>query len=505
MVTNYESFINEPNLLELSEGVMAKLEMKEFSNLFDNALFESDSDGLLLEKAYSTYELGLLYENRKDWFEDEEQIYVIESGDHNLLFKNDSIFFVSGSTLRMLKEGWGWSDVVAVWNNVKSSAKAAINVVKNAAVKVWNTISDGAKKVWEFAKRITSAVAEFIKSDPLTCAAIFLQLMSGVVSFIPAAGQAVGPFCLALAGAIEVYIGTTKIRKAWKKFSHIELSAGSAGSPGSTPAKASSAFLEGVPYLIAGSASILLGLNDVMTAPKAALPGAGATSTALRAASSKWSSSFAGQMAHTGEHFMVNVAGKGASKLGPALSGPISKFMGNGGSALAATAISIVMIKVGKSILGSFFDATLNAMSTISSTFSYILSMPTKASEMMEKLIAAAESPISKILISPLKLIVNPVVKFLGKLLDNYIRPMVDGFSGYLKSIVKNRKVLESYSDQMKAENKQTLVSTEVRKVKPKNVNVSKEDLAKVKSAKKEMKKNESLDYIQRFGDFSIV
>ena len=65
MVTNYESFINEPNLLELSEGVMAKMGMNEFSNLFEQSLFESDNADILLERAYSIYELGLLYESRK--------------------------------------------------------------------------------------------------------------------------------------------------------------------------------------------------------------------------------------------------------------------------------------------------------------------------------------------------------------------------------------------------------------------------------------------------------
>jgi hypothetical protein len=144
-------------------------------------------------------------------------------------------------------------------------------------------------------------------------------------------------------------------------------------------------------------------------------------------------------------------------------------------------------------------------MASFASAFSYILSLPTKASEMMEKLIAAAQSPISKILIAPLKNIINPVVKFLGKLLDTYIRPMVDGFSGYLKAVVKNRKSLESYADQTKAENKQTLASSEVRKVKPKNVEVSKEDLAKIKAIKKEVKKNESLNHIQGFEDFQLI
>lgn len=503
MITSYSSFTDSP--FSLKENVMAKLEMKEFSNLFGSSIFESSSDPLLLEKAYSTYELGLLYENRSDWFEDDDQIYMIESGDYNLLFKNESIFFVSSSTLKMLKEEWSWSSASAAWDKVKTSASSAINTVKTAHDKAWNAISDGAKKVWEFSKRITSAVAEWAKSDPLTATAVFLQLMSGVVSLIPAAGTIVGPIMLTIAGAIEVYVGTTKIKKAWKKFSNIEVDLKSASKAGSIPAKATASFTEGLPYLIAGSASILLGLNDVITAPKAAIPGAGATSTALRSASSKWSSSFAGQLAHSGEHFIANVAGKGASKIGPTLAGPASKFMGNGGSGVAATIISTLLINVGKNILGGMFDVVLNGMATVSSTFSYVLSLPTKASEMIEKLIKAAESPIAQMLIAPLKLIVNPVVKFLGKLLDTYIRPTIDGFSDYLKAIVKNRKTLESYASQIKVENKQTLATQEIRKVKPKNVEVSKQDLSKVKAVKKEMKKNESLNHIQAFEDFQLI
>jgi hypothetical protein len=495
MITSYSLFNDNP--FSLKENVMAKLEMKEFSNLFDNAIFESSSDNLLLEKAYSTYELGLLYENRKDWFEDNDRIYFIDGeGGQTLLFKNESLFFVSAATLKMLKEQWTWGDVEGAWNSVKASASSAIDTVKAANQKAWDTISDGAKKVWEFSKRIASAAVEFVKSDPLTCAALFLQLMSGIISFIPAAGQVAGPICLTLAGIIEVYVGVGKIGKAWKKFSKIEVSNG---------AKAVTAFSEGAPYLIAGSVSILLGLNDVITAPKAAIPAAGATSIALRATSAKWSSSFAGQVAHSAEHFITNVAGKGAGKIGTTLIGPVSKFMDSGGSALAATLTSIIMIKTGKSVLGSLFDGFLTGIAEVSSLFSFVLSLPTKASQMMEKLIAAAQSPISEILIAPLKNIINPVVKFLGKLLDTYIRPMIDGLSGYLKAIVKERKTLESYANQMEVKDTQQVVKNQVQKVKTKEVEVSKQDLAKINAVKKQVKKNESLNHIQVFENFKIA
>ena len=494
MITSYSSFNSNP--FSLKENIMARLEMKEFSSLFNNSLFESSSDSLLLEKAYCTYELGLLYENRKDWFDDNDTIYFIEGEGHNLLFKNESLFFVSDSTFKMLKEDWSWSDAKSAWDTVTSSAKSSLDAVAAKAGKAWDDVSDGAKKAWEFAKRIASAAVEFVSKDPLTCAAIFLQLLSAIVSFIPAAGQAIGPVMLGIAGAIEVYVGTTKISKAWKKFASIEIS---------KKDKAIAAFAEGAPYLIAGSASILLGLNDIMTAPKAALPGVGATSTALKAASAKWSSSFAGVAAHNAEHFIVNVAGKGASKLGPALLGPVSKFMGAGGSGLAATGLSVLMLKVGKGILGEFFDLLLKGMATISSSISFVLSLPTKASQMMEKLIAAAQTPVAQILIAPLKNIVNPVVKFLGKLIDTYLKPMFDASADYFTTLSKNLKQLASYADSMKGESGEPVVKSQTAKTKPKNVEITKKDLESIKTAKKAAKANESLNHLRGFEEFSVI
>jgi hypothetical protein len=495
MITNYSSFSSNP--FTLKENVMAKLKIKEFSNLFNDSLFESDSDGLLLEKAYSTYELGLLYENRKDWFEDNDQIYFIEGEDgQTLLFKNESLFFVSDSTLRLLKEDWGWNDAKAVWDNVKASAKSSIDSAAAASKEAWDTLSDGAKKAWEFSKRITSAAIEFVSKDPLTCVAVFLQLMSGIVAFIPAAGQAAGPVMLGLAGAIEVYVGTTKITKAWKKFASIEIS---------KKEKAIASFAEGAPYLVAGSASILLGLNDIITAPKAALPGVGATSTALKAASEKWSSSFAGVAAHNAEHFLVDVAGKGISKFGPALAGPLKGFMGSGGSALASTGLSILMVTVGKGILGAFFESVLGAMASIGSAISWVLSLPTKTSQMMDQLIAAAETPVAKILIAPLKNIVNPIIKFIGKLIDTYLKPMFDASTEFFIALGKNYKQLSSYADKVKGDKGEPIVKSQTAKIKPKNVEVSKKDAETINKIQKSVKKNESLNHIQGFEDFSLI
>jgi hypothetical protein len=500
MITSYSSFSGNP--FSLRENVMAKLEMKEFSNLFDNTLFESSSDNLLLEKAYSTYELGLLYENRKDWFGDNKQIYALESGDQCILFKNNTLFLVSSSTYKILNEQLSWDNVESIWNSTKEKAKESINAIADANKQIFDVVSDGAKKAWEFSKRVAITVIDFAKHDPLTAGAIFLQLMSAITAFIPGIGQGVGPVLLALAGTLDIIGGTISIRGAWDKFSTIQTVKGSTGA---IPAKAASSFTEGAPQLIAGCVSILLGLNDVISCPKAALPGVGATSTALRGASERWSRTLVAEVARSSENFLAETASKATFKLGPAIAEGAAKLVGKGGSGLAATAVSIIMVKVGKSILGNLFDLVLGGMAGITTGISFVLSLPTKAAEGLRKLIAAAESPIAKLLILPLEKIIEPLVRALGKLLDVHVKPMIDGFKIYIKAIIDNRKVLEGFAKASEIEGGEQLVKSQTSQVKPKNAQVSKEDLSKIKQIDKSVKKNESLDHIQEFKDFSPI
>ncbi len=501
MITSYSSFNDNP--FSLKENVTARLGMKEFSNLFDNTLFESSSDDLLLEKAYFTYELGLLYENRKDWFGDNKQIYALESGDQCILFKNNTLFLVSSSTYKILNEQLSWDNVESIWNSTKEKAKASVNAVADANKQLFDTMSDGAKKAWEFSKRIAITIVDFVKHDPLTAGAIFLQLMSAIVSFIPGVGQGVGPVLLALAGILDIVGGTISIKEAWDKFSTIQEVKGSAGS---IPAKATSSFSAGAPQLVSGCVSILLGLNDVISCPKAALPGVGATSTALRGASERWSRTMIAGVTSSSEHFLAGAASKAASKLGPTFAEGAAKFMSKGGSGLAAAAMSIIMVKVGKSILGNLFDHVLGGMSGIATGISFVLSLPTKAAEGLRKLIAAAESPISKLLILPLEKIIEPLVRALGKLLDVHVKPMIDGFKIYIKKIIDNRKILEEIVKESEIEGGGgQLVKSQTSQVKPKNAQVSKDDLSKIKQIDKSAKKNESLDHIQVFEDFSPI
>lgn len=488
MITKYESFRNP---FHLNEGIKAGLDREDFSLVFGTAIFESHGDKSLLEKSYCVYELGLLYENRREWFANESPIYRLESEGHQILFKGGNLFIITNESFRLLNEGF-WEEADSAWSSIKDTASSAAKKVSSSAYDKWNTLSDGAKKAWEFAKRITLAAGEFIKEDPLASAAIFLQLLSGIVAFIPEAGQAAGPIMLGIAGSLEVYMGSKKMIKAWDKFSEIEVS---------KTAKAGKSFSEGAPLLIAGIVSMLLGLNDVITAPKAAIPAVGATSKVLHSAGDKWAANFAGSLVKNSEHFIVNVSGKAAGKIGTALSGPVTTFMGKGGSGLACTALSTLVVKTGSGVLGSFFDVIMKAIEKLAEAFSFVLSLPTKASEAMEKLIKAADSPIAKILITPLKSIINPVVKFLGKMIDSYIKPFVDGAAKFFETLHKESKALKEYADKIKVESSEQLVKKQIGITKKISIDVSKEDVNKIKKLP-EIK--ESLK-IKRFESFRTV
>ena len=105
-----EAKINQ--MSSLRENCMAAWDFSEFKNFFKGSLNENNSEEeneVLLEKAYSTYELGVLYENNQDWFESKEDIFFlsgenIEEG-HVVLFKNNRLHIIKESTLERLKDG----------------------------------------------------------------------------------------------------------------------------------------------------------------------------------------------------------------------------------------------------------------------------------------------------------------------------------------------------------------------------------------------------------------
>jgi hypothetical protein len=479
MITNFQSFINQIDFTSLQEGAKPGLELSEFKNLFQSQLFESQSE-LVLEQAYTCYEVGLLYENRKSWFQTDTPIYTLNSGSNAILFKDSELFVISKKSLKSLKEGF-IDSISAGWEAVKSVAKSSVDAVVSGAGKTWDAISDGAKKAYDFAARIVSAVAEFAKAEPLEAIAIVLQILSGIVAFIPAAGTALGPCLLAGAGALEVIGGVMKSKEAWEKLKDIEIN---------NLAKSKESVSEGAPLIIAGCVSMVLGLNDIITAPKAAIPGAAASSLVLRKSAATWEKTFLSGFAKNTEHFIVHTSGDVAKKMGPKLVKPLGTFMEKGGSALACTLTSILFVNVGKGILGGLFDVFIKALSGIASAFSFVLSLPTKLADALNKVKDAVSSPIAKTVLGGIAGFIQPAVAAVGKFIDKYVKPTVDKISGYLKAVSENSETLSK--TESKVEKGETVVKDQMTKIKPKNAEVSKEDLSKIKKLPK-LKVQESL------------
>ena len=299
-----ESKLNQMN--SLKENCMAAWDFGTFSDFFNGFINESVSDaerGILLEKAYYTYELGVLYEHNKDWFNSGDNIYYLEDNSNDvprsILFKDNRLYIISGETITKLREGleilnesWlgdlvdGAANLIGKGVSVVKSAvkKYVVEPVKKAAAYVgdklsqaWDALSSGAKAVWEFAKKIASAIASFITEDPINAIAIGLMIISGIISFIPAAGTVIGPVLMVIAGVLQLYTGAKDLIKASKEVGAAEKVID---------------IVKGGTKIVFGSAGLLLGIKDIITSAAAALPGMGSTGVAIKASVTSWAKNF---------------------------------------------------------------------------------------------------------------------------------------------------------------------------------------------------------------------
>jgi hypothetical protein len=496
MIKGYNNFICENGFGQLSENIMIKLSITEFSNMLGSEIFESESDHMLLEKSYAMYELGMLYNNKKDWFEDEEKILMLESDFGTVLFKNGSAFILDNHTMKALNEGM-LDDMSAAWEKVKASAKSSVDLVKSRSANIWNSISDGAKRVWKFTKKIVSAIKEITTSSNFwTTIAIVLQITAAVTPLIPAAGQILGPVLLGIAGAIEIGIGVYKMKKAWKYLSAMEIN---------KMEKAKKSLAEGAPLVIAGSCSILLGLNDVIMAPKAAIPGVAAASTTALKASEKWAGTFAGQFAHGTEHFLANGVSKLVSKMGANSAKNIGAIMGSGGSAVAATAISTIFLMVGKGLLGNVFDGIIYAGGKISELFQFLIALPEKFSKAISNFIKSATTPAAKIIANSLKSFLGPALDVIKKLVSTYIKPiaqpMIDFIGDLAAEYPKTSKTIDKLSSAGLMGPLPKAVSVGIKTINSVPAIVPDKDVKQIKK----LNEDRELDYLYSFQNFGLV
>ena len=502
MITNYESFLGNGGIYKLSEGICPSVNLSDFKSLFEPKLFESSGDKLLLEKMYAKYELGILYENRKSWFENDVPIYMLEGNEHKILFKESSMFILSNASFAILNEemgdgGWDWisDQTTSVIKRVNDNTEAAINAIATASKETWDALSDGAKKVYEFGKKITLSVVEFVKANPLEVAAIVLQILSILASFFPPVGVWLSPILLAISGALEIYDGITNIKKSYEKLKLVE--------PNNIK-RSVEAFSAGGPLLIAGLISMIFGTHDIITSPLAGTGVVPIASMGGKVAAETWGKTFAGALVHNFEHFSVHTLNKAATKIGPKLSEGFTKFIVAKGAEHAPTLISMLFIVVGKHILGGLWNGVVGGLATITGSFSFLLGVPTKIGEAIANFKESAESTGAKIISQALDAFVGPAMRGIGSFIDQYIKPSIDGASAWFYTLSINYDELSKFGESKDLSSEKIEISQ--KKIKPNNAEVKKSDEKNIKNLPKVTSKvKESLTHIRGFEDFRMV
>lgn len=475
-MVDYKSFISNTNLLELEENVKPKLELNGFISLFETKINESISTQSA-EKAYCYYELNSLYNNRNTWFDNTDPMYILESGVNSMLFKNNEMFIISNKTLSLINESI-WDSIESNWNELKDKTKKGVQSVASGAADTWNSMSDGAKKAYEVSKRMSVYIdkATNFLGDNATSIATGLTIASVISGYLPQWGQIAGPWLLASAGAIEVFDGVNKFKKSWEKLNDINIS---------ELTKAKESLQAGGPLAIGGIISLTFGIHDIISSPKAAVPGAAITQLHFKKGAKVFEESFLESFLKSENAFLESVE-KGISNIIGTVSEKelvkaVGKFLGKGGSALGSALITALIIKIGRLLIGGLFDGVILGLKNISGLISTILSIPTKIAECIDKTAKSVESPIAKIIFNGLDHFLKPLAENLGKFLEKNVKPIFDSARDYFAIVYKELKRYGSLLDNVKLEGKQ-IVKEPISFISGKPVDANKNDLASVKS-----------------------
>jgi len=501
----FESKINQ--MLSLRQnGCAAGMALNEFKDMFrNNSLLESrgyDESESLLEKAHSVYELGMLQESKSHWFDDEKPlmyehskgvISYLEFEGNILLFKEGEAFAITERSLKMLKDNdqsinedlfnevignrlYEWDSFGEFLDDAGSVIKGGVEwvdkniyqptkkFVKEYVVdplkKAYDALTDGAKKLYEFSKRVMNAISTFVSEnwqDILFYVSVALQVIAGIIAFIPAAGQVAGPVLLIIAGAIQVFTGGYDIYEGVKITKEC---------PTDPIKKAAPEFVKGGTKLLGGAVSLLLGIHDIATSAKGAVPGGGATSTAVAVPAKSWVTKTVSGLGVTGAavgmfetliKFLVESAGSagtkaltkagakkgvviGADILGKAGSDIIGKKLGDKANEAAVPMLCIA----GQYALGWLWDLILGAVSGIGKLINGILDLPTKTVNAIDDFNREySDSTFGWIVGGALKLFVRPVAKVLSWFCENKIKPLVKPITNWMVSLGKHSKSIK--------------------------------------------------------------
>ncbi len=399
----------KPWLNALSEGVMPLFSVEEFISNISSNLNESN-DNKSVVNLYAIYETSLLRTHRSDWFLNEGEILAIPNHEQEkmILFKNESVFIVSMNTWNIINEGF----MGDAWD-----------AAKKAAGKAWDGLTDAVKDAAAFVQKITSYAIDYTKKNPHEVAATIVTILSGVSSFIPGVGQIIAPLLAVLAGGIEVHAGYGKISKGIKYLKNVD----------NPIAKTIASCKDGIPYLMAGGVTLLLGSYGMATGIKATIPGAGAVQLATKKAATASADALGKTVVVKLEHSVVHAVEGLLKKVGKKALSNLHEL-----SSAAAALLMILLVKIGKGCLGGIFDVMVKALSGIGDVFNFLLDIPKKISDAINKM--NGDTFVTKMIVDALKKIVKPISEGLGQFISKNIRPIVDPVLSYLKALPENYK-----------------------------------------------------------------
>lgn len=439
MLKDFSQFLKEKGNEYLSEGVMIKFSLEEFSNIISPQLLESEDRNMIVKNAYSFYEMGVLYEQNKSWFSDESPIYSMTGDLGTVLFKNESMFIISEGTMQVINEGLGdaWERAKSAVNFVKSAAKQSYREIKVAAKDTWDVISAGAKKAISLGAKIVSATKAFVTENPLDATVIGLQVLSVIAVAFPPPFNLIGPVALAVGGGIDVYHGGREIMEGWDKVKDLDISRGE---------KIKEALSDGIPHIISGSVALVLGITEIIESPGAVL-GSGAASIAAKSAAKTWESKFLGKFAKNYNNLLSTIVGdSGALKIAGVIGPKLSKFAMKQGNNLTAVLVSSIMATCGKDFLGAGFDVLLSGIKNLGKFIKFIIDAPKNLSTRLNTFIMDAnksDSTMVKIVASALSTFVAPFLKILTSVINLTIKPILDRVSDFMISFATHHSELE--------------------------------------------------------------
>jgi len=489
IISNFNEFANEPNLIDLDDvfslnenGSAAKYSKEEFKNMFRGPLLESEGsvDESLLEKAHAYYEISMLYETKSHWLEASGQFVYLDADTHMILMKNGEGFVIEKSTFAVARGrgnnlnewGIGWSDIKAGWDKVKSVAKSVVKKTASVIKGGWDALSYGAQKAWEFLKTCGNVIVQFVKDMTwLDWAALAMSVISAILGILSAVALGSAAFSIlepplaaasgifqGIGGGIHLYEGSVKLANTNRIL---------AKNKTITPlAKLTSGIAQVLPEVVIGGGMIALGIYDITKAGTTVInPTSGVESVAVGTSTKVSLGNVVKTIAKPGgaiHHFIEKAGVATAKKFGVDLSKKagekaaetVLKKAGAGAIGKILTAlVALVSSSVLSSVLGWIWEFILKAGQTITKGFDFLINIPAKINSFIDTISKKANSTFTKMIAQGLNKLVKPMTSSAAKVIAKYIQPLVDGakkwFDMQIKSFHEANTLLKEYKHEL--------------------------------------------------------